>query len=338
MIFSLTACGKEEESDNGSYKSGDVTLGQYRGLEVEKQKVDISDDEILADIYAALYEASAGTEITSRKDVKLFDLLNIDYTGKKDGVAFEGGTAAGAELLIGSDAFIPGFESGLIGAKVGETVNLNLTFPEDYGNAALAGQAVVFEVKVNSITAIENLTDDIIAANTDYKTLDEYKSALRTELETTAENNATLMFETKLIETAIANATFNKDLTAEIEEYADYLYSTYEYYASQYGFDLTTYVYYMSYGTISTLEEFEAQMLDSAEYAIKREYMVMAIADEEGLEISEDEFAAGCDEYMREYAFETVDALLESYGEDAIREALLYDKAIAVIFDTAIAK
>ena len=130
---------------------GEVTkLGQYKGIEVTKEDTTVTDAELDQRIASILQANPEITEITDRP-AQEGDTVNIDYVGMKDGVAFDGGTAEGYDLELGSGAFIDGFEDGLIGANVGEERSLNLTFPEDYGNADLAGQAVVFYVTVNKI-------------------------------------------------------------------------------------------------------------------------------------------------------------------------------------------
>lgn len=157
LIFalSITACGGVDKSERILYKDTDllkvVELGDYMGIEVDTTSEEYKKSNealILDDVINNSFHA---TEAVKEGTIKNGDIANIDYTGKKDGVAFEGGTAKAQDLTIGSNSFIDGFESGLVGVKVGETVDLNLKFPEDYHSEDLKGAAVVFTVKVNSI-------------------------------------------------------------------------------------------------------------------------------------------------------------------------------------------
>ena len=126
-------------------------------------------------------------EVTEDRAVQKEDTVNIDYTGYMDGEEFEGGSATGDDLLIGSGSFISGFEDGLIGHKKGEEVTLDLTFPEDYQNEEMQGKAVQFKVKINKISQAPELTDEWVAANTDYKTVEEYKAAQKELMQKSAD-------------------------------------------------------------------------------------------------------------------------------------------------------
>ena len=161
-VMLAAGCGKKsdtaEETTTAASETqaeitdkGEVTkLGEYKGMEVTKEDTTVTDDEVVTRIQNILAANPEIIEITDRP-AQEGDTVNIDYVGMKDGVAFDGGTAEGYDLELGSGVFIDGFEDGLIGANTGEERSLNLTFPENYGNADLAGQAVVFDVTVNKI-------------------------------------------------------------------------------------------------------------------------------------------------------------------------------------------
>ena len=168
MAISFAACGKKDaaKSSDGSAAAesttaadanlpkepknfGKVTLGKYEGVEIKTHDVSVSDEEVDSYIQNVLENSQNLTEVD--RPAASGDTVNIDYEGKKDGVAFDGGTAKGQNLELGSHSFIDGFEDGLIGAAKGEKRTLNLTFPADYGNKDLAGQAVTFDVTVNSV-------------------------------------------------------------------------------------------------------------------------------------------------------------------------------------------
>ena len=161
-----------------------VTLGDYKGLEVVSNVVTITDADVDAYIeYMLSMSGGALEEVTDRDVVENGDVANIDYIGKKDGVAFDGGTAEGYDLGIGTGTFIPGFEEGLVGVKKGETVDLNLTFPENYSAADLAGAEVVFTVTVNGIykEVTPEFTDEYVAelGIENISTVEEYRAYMK---------------------------------------------------------------------------------------------------------------------------------------------------------------
>ena len=149
MAAGLTACGSSDPYENLDLNEY-LKVGDYKGLETAAFTVEITEDEIQTQINSELEAAAKTEEIAGDVAIADGDTVNIDYTGKKDGKKFDGGSAKGEELVIGSGSFIDGFESGLIGKKVGEKVTLNLTFPEDYTEKSLAGEDVVFTVTINS--------------------------------------------------------------------------------------------------------------------------------------------------------------------------------------------
>lgn len=151
-----------------------VKLGDYKNLEVTETKTEITDADV--EDYISQQLTYKAEEITEDRPVQENDTVNIDYTGYLDGEAFDGGSATDSDLLIGSNSFIDGFESGLIGKSKGEEVTLDLTFPDPYSNNPdLAGKPVQFKVKINAIKAAPELTDEWVKNNTDKQTVDEYK-------------------------------------------------------------------------------------------------------------------------------------------------------------------
>ena len=181
LAVASTFSGCKKETSMANYNLSEyITLPEYKGLEV-----DTKDVEYQFGIANAHYEnfSSAITEepeTLNEGTVQALDTVNIDYVGKKDGVAFEGGTAEGYDLMIGSSSFIEGFEAGLVGKKVGETVNLDLTFPEGYQSEELAGKAVVFTVKINSISRPKvPAIDQKSAEEMGFKTLEDYEASLK---------------------------------------------------------------------------------------------------------------------------------------------------------------
>ncbi len=182
LVVTFLTGGSKRLYDYDSYAEF-IQLGETDGIKI----YDSIEYEILKsfwNLYDVKKEGIAVTTYRSEADdvyVKMYDTVNIDYVGKKDGVAFVGGTATGYDLVIGSNTFIDGFEDGLIGYKIGDTVSLNITFPEDYGSSELNGAKTVFEVKVNSIIRTEypEFNDENVKAKTEYNTVSEFKEATR---------------------------------------------------------------------------------------------------------------------------------------------------------------
>ena len=264
LILSLTGCGgaggaastsgnagAAAQSENVTMDTADlgklVRLGQYKGLEISVNSAKVTQEDIDAQIETALSSEAEQIEVTNRA-VKDGDIVNIDYEGKKDGVAFDGGTAQGYDLAIGSGTFIEGFEEGLIGAKLGETRDLNLTFPENYGAQELAGQDVVFTVKVNSIKEekLPELTDELAQKiNPDVKTVDEFKAYIKDSLEKAAIDASRNAAYSQLLNMVDASSEIvsGNDIPAGIlNEVIEAEKSSFESMMQAYGMDIKTYL------------------------------------------------------------------------------------------------
>ena len=211
-----------------------VTLGEYQNLTAEEEpKSEVTEEDVDSYIERQLINNYDPVEVTEDRAVQENDTVNIDYTGYLDGEAFDGGSAQGQDLLIGSGSFIDGFEDGLIGHKKGETVSLDLTFPEDYSpNPDLAGQAVVFEVTINSISEPAALTDEWAAANTDYGTAEEYRNAQKESLVQQTDNEYESQVKSDLFQQVTENSEIKdypeealNDLKTDIETQMDNLYT-----------------------------------------------------------------------------------------------------------------
>lgn len=309
----LTGCGGEKTA------SDYVTLGEYKGIEIEAI-ADVTDEQV-------------ETEMVSRfrDKVEEGDTVNIDYVGKKDGEAFAGGTAQGQSLTIGSDSFIDGFEDGLIGVSVGDTVDLNLTFPDPYqNNPDLAGAAVVFTVTVNSIDGIvgAEMTDEVITANTAYATVDEYRIAVKEEMQ----GNIDGQKQSAIWEKVRANATIKSYPEDEVEAYVNDVMNYYQSMASYYGIDFAT----LLSANGLTEEQFKADCEESAREEVAKYMVLEAIAEKEGLTVSEEEVEEQIAEGMELLNAER-DAAIEYYGgEDVIREYLLYYKVLEMLLNECV--
>lgn len=339
MVMSLCACGqgKEEKTEAGdvstqAYNPDDyVTVGDYEGIEVTVDVVNFTDEDVEKSFkeeveyyvdYAGLYEYEA----TDKEVVEEGDIVNIDYVGKKDGVAFDGGTAQGHHLEIGSGSFIPGFEDGLIGKKVGETTTLNLTFPEEYHSEDLAGAAVTFDVTIHSIDTgkMPEITDELIVQmELGYDSITAYKEDIRSYLKESCEE--TNESEKKA---AVWNAVYDLCTIKEPpQEMVDDVIATIKQnaasYADYYGMGLEDFVKtYMGL----TMEEYEEDCKQEAIQSAKQKLTVAAVAKKVGIELTDKEIKKTAEAEYEEYGYESADALINGMGKGAYYDYLLSDK------------
>lgn len=335
----------EPEIADVTIETENIIVGQYKGIEIEKVEVEAVSDEDIEDALAELVdEYTSIEEVTDRTDVQDGDIANIDYVGKIDGEAFDGGSDEGYDLEIGSGTFIEGFEEGLIGAKVGETVDVTVTFPDPYtNNTDLSGKEAVFTVTINSIQAevVPELTDAFIAENTDSKTIEEYRVAKREELE--AENKESADYEKaaaawEIVLENCAMKTYDKEaVKANAISYKEYM----EYMLSYSGYTLDEYVTEME----STIEEFDEEAVEQGKIAEKEKYLVEAIAKEEGLELTDEEYAESLKETCESWGYETEEDFWTAVNEQSIdreemeqsiRDSKLYEKVTEFVADNAI--
>lgn len=324
----------EAPAERPEYSAAEyVELGEYKGLKVQ---IDLtaSEDEISEELDYYLQSADVMEEFTEGT-VAEGDTVNIDYEGKLDGVAFDGGTAKGQDLTIGSNSFIDGFEDGLIGVNVGETVDLNLTFPENYFSADLAGQEVVFTVTVHSIKRMPELTDELVSTITEgeYTDVESYKAYIRSYIE----EDKAAQRDDMIMANLLTQVSFNSTITGYPEvmvefgmkQMTDYYKEAAESYSMEFADFLSMY-----FGL--TEEEFEEQVLMSVQQSMQQELYLKAIAEAEGLEISEEEYAAGCEEYAAAHGLESGEELVATYGESVVRISILQDKVLEFLMENAV--
>ena len=301
-----------------------VTLGEYKGLTVTQEPIEITDEEIQEVI------DSETMETLTEGTVEEGDIVNIDYEGTLDGEAFDGGSAEGYDLEIGSGTFIDGFEEGLTGLEIGSETDLDLTFPEDYQSEDLAGKDVVFHVTINSVQRVPELTDEVAAKVADGKTAEEYKESVRQDLidtETlTQEQNA----KYDLIDQVYENATIDGYPEEKLEFYTKYAKYMYAQQAEAYGMTLEDMC--TAYGM--TEEEFMTSLEDSYKEMLSQEMVLKAVAETEKLEVTDEEYQAGVEKYAEELSVDE-DALVDQYGEQYLRDQLTLDKALDFLYDNA---
>ncbi len=263
----------------------DVTLGDYKGLTVEVTKQEVTDADIDARIEQDRQKVARTVDVEGRA-LENGDTVNLDYAGSVDGVAFEGGTAEGQTLTLGSNQFIPGFEEQMVGMNIGEEKDLNVTFPEQYHAAELAGKAAVFHVKVNSATHTElpELNDEFAADASEYNTFAEYKDSIVKELNEKAAKNNEVAVENALVEKATANAQMDIP-EAMIRDQVNYILREMQMRMAYQGLRLEDYLKY----TGQTVEQLAGMYKGEAEQRVKMELTLEAIRKAEGVEPTDED-------------------------------------------------
>lgn len=307
-----------------------VSLAQYKEVSYVPLSEEVTDDEVEQEILA-LVDANPSLKEVDR-EAKEGDIVNIDYVGKKDGEAFEGGTDSGFDLTLGSGQFIDGFEDGLIGTRAGQKTELNLTFPEAYGNRDLAGQEVVFEVTVNKVqeSVPAQLNDDFIKENTEYSTVEEYRKAIREDLEEMARSEAENQKMADLLQKVVTGSQVNLSEEA-VKAYYDEQYKSCEEMAEMYGVDVEVII--NSFFGMDK-EEFEDWLMEMAREDCRMKAVVNAIAQAEMIVAKEEDL----EELAVSNGFEDAASLIEAYGEDAAYDTALRMNVIQFIADNAVAE
>lgn len=304
-----------------------VTLGDYKGVTVEKTIQSVTDEDVQNEIDNAL----ANYPVEVDQAAKEGDTVNIDYVGKIDGEEFDGGSDQGADLKLGSGKFIDGFEDGLIGARKGETRTLNLTFPEDY-TQDLAGKAVEFTVTVNAVKEpLSEPTDQWVADNIEgYDNLADYKAGIRSEQEEsneqTAENQVRYAAWTQVID----NCTINEYPETLVEVGKKLYEQQVETYAKYAGMELDAYI--ESSGL--TQEEYQSNMEEYGKNVAAQALVCQAICDKEGFAIGDDDYQKALQDMLTEYGC-TEDELIQTYGQDNVEQSIMLNRVSNLILENA---
>lgn len=325
----LAGCGAQKEDDA-------VVLGEYKGIEIESTKPEVTKEDLDMQVQYIMSMYPMLEPVTDRDTVEDGDTVNIDYEGKKDGVAFEGGTAQGYDLTIGSATFIEGFEEGLIGVKKGETVDLNLTFPEDYPSEDLAGAEVVFTVTVNEIQLAKSTLDD---AYVEYlgienvSTVEEYRQLIREDMQLQLDISYEYDLQMQILSKVMENSTVAEPAEEMVQKYTDQNIAQIESQAAYYGVDLETFVSaYMGLDMETFQAEAEAGALETA-----RQVMVcLKIAGQEGMEVTDQEVDEQVEEIYASWGFTSADEFKQANDMDDFRESLLLTKVLEFLVDNAV--
>ena len=350
FVLSFTACGGN--MPYGNYDLEDyIKVGEYKGLEVEKYSIDVTEDEVKEEIQNRLQQAATTTEETEGV-VKEGDTVVIDFVGRIDGKEFEGGSAQNYSLTVGGGQFVEGFESGLIGAEIGgDPVVVKATFPDDYAlNADLAGKEAEFTVTVHSrqVKNVPALDMDFIKASGSKATsLEEYNEEVKEDLynqkEEEAINNQKSYLWNKVIENTEqmtgddGEALYPEE---EITRVTDEFVKEYQNYADQYGMEYSDFI---KQQTGMSEDEFNEQIKDYAKSVVLQEMVLYYLVDQENIKITKDEYNGYIEDQLKSMGLDA-DTFESAYGksyeeymgEDTIRRYIYMDKVSTMMLDNAV--
>ena len=305
-----------------------ITIGEYKGLTLDRASYTITDDDVQAEIDYNLGES--GSEVKDGT-VEEGDTVTINFTGTIDGKEFDGGSAEDYDLVIGEGGMIEGFEDGIVGMKKGETKELDLTFPDDYYDETVAGKAVVFKVTLQKFTRPAELNDEWVASNTDYKTVDEYRAAIKKELEDNETQSADNDLYSNAWSEVLANSEVKEYPKEDVEQAVEAYKKMNEDYVKEAGIEMSEFL--ESQGMSE--EDYEDDCQQYAEAKVEQNLIVQGIMDTEGLSMDDDEIQTLKDELTSEYGYETFDELVADYGEQEVNESLALLRVEHFIVDNA---
>lgn len=304
ITMTVAGCGNSE-----------IKLGKYRGIEVAKVEVQkVTAEDVEEEIAYILQEKAANT---TNRGAQMGDVVIIDYIGQVDGATLKGATATDAELLLGSGKFIEGFEEGIVGHQVGDTFDLNLTYPDYYLSADLAGKPVVFTVTLKGIKEVAKLTEEWVKENIDDSmTVEEYRKQVEADLQKVYEEQAKQQMAENVWNVILENSEVKKYPQDRVKEIETNLKEYYTYMAEQYGTDLKT-----------ILEANDKTLEEMAQDVIKQEYAVERIAKKEKIEVSEKEYQEALAELAEQSGYSNdTESFEEENDAEELRKNLLLNK------------
>ena len=308
----------------------EVTLGQYKGLEVEKTEAAVTDEQVQAEL-DRMAQNVASTETVDRA-AQMGDTANIDFEGFDNGVPFEGGKGENFDLKLGSGQFVPGFEEQVVGMTAGEEKDIDITFPEDY-HKELAGKAVVFHVKLNKVTVtmVPEMDDEFAKDVSEFDTLDALKADVRAKALEQAQKQADSAFENACVEKAAENTTVDMP-KALVENELDVQMERFGYQLQMSGYSMEQYAKMMG-GDVNTMRN---AFRPAAEKQAKISVTLEAIAKAEGLAATEEEIEEEVKSLAKQYELEEA-KVKEMVPAEELTGSLVTRKAIKLIVDSAVA-
>ncbi len=310
----------------------EVTLGEYKGVEVVKPVAEVTDAQVEAELNQ-IAENVASVETVERA-AEMGDIANINFLGTVDGIAFEGGAAENFDLTLGSGQFIPGFEEQVVGMNVEETKDVNVTFPEDYNAKELAGKAAVFAVKLNklSVKNVPAIDDELAKDASEFETLEELKADIREKKLADAQKNIDRTFENAVVEAVAANATVEVP-NALVEVELDNQMNDFAYRLQMSGMSVEQYAKMMG-GDLNTMRQAFKPM---AEKQALSNLVITKVAEVEGITVSDEELEAEFAEMAKAYELE-IEKIKEMVPTEEIKSNLQTRKTVKFLVDNAVAK
>lgn len=310
----------------------EVTLGEYKGIEVEKQSVEVSDEEIQKVVDEEREKNARVIDVDDRA-VEDGDMVVLDFEGFVDGEAFDGGKGEDYDLTIGSGSFIPGFEEQLIGAQIDEETEVNVTFPEEYHAKELAGKAAVFKCTVHEIKVKElpEADDEFAMDVSEFDTLDEYKEDIRKDLAEKKEAEAKYEKEAKVIEKIVEKASMEVPdvmVDSQVDRMVD------EFAGRMQAQGLTMEQYFQFTGL--TLEKLSEQMRPEALKRIQNSLVLEAIVEAEQIKISEEKLNEGLEDLAKRYGMELDQVKDNEYAKEQVEKDLQVQAAVDLVRDSAV--
>ncbi|HIS48702.1 MAG TPA: trigger factor [Candidatus Scybalocola faecigallinarum] len=313
----------------------EVTLGEYKGIEVEKTEITVTDEEVDAEIKKTQEQNSR--EITVERPAENGDTVVIDYAGTIDGAAFDGGSDKGHSLVLGSNSFIPGFEDQLVGATAGSDVEVHVTFPEDYHAKDLAGKEAVFACTVHEVKTKEypEIDDEFAQDVSEFDTLAEYKEDIKKHITERKENEAKSAKQQKVMDKIIENATMEIP-DAMVDTQAANMVDEYAQRLSYQGLSMDQYFQFTGLNAQTLKDQLKPQALKNIQSRLVLEAVIAA----ENIEVSDDEFNAEIEKMAAAYQMEAdkVKELLGEEGAENIKKDLAAQKAVEFVADAAVEK
>ena len=308
----------------------EVTLGQYKGLEVEKAEADVTDTQVQAEL-ERMAQNVASTETVERA-AEMGDTANIDFEGFDNGVPFDGGKGENFDLKLGSGQFVPGFEEQVVGMTAGEEKDIDITFPENY-HENLAGKPVVFHVKLNKVTVtnVPELDDEFAKDVSEFDTLEELKADIRAKALEQAEKRIASDFENAAVEKAAENTTVDMP-KALVENELDTQMERFAYQLQMSGYSMEQYAKMMG-GDVNTMRN---AFRPAAEKQAKISVTLEKIAEVENLTVSDEEIEEEFQSMAKQYEMEAA-KIKEMVPVDELTESLKTRKAVKIIVDNAVA-
>ncbi len=309
----------------------EVTLGEYKGIEIDKIEYTVGKDEVGAEL-DKLRNQNARI-VTVERAIKKGDIAVIDFDGSVDGVPFDGGKGENYELEIGSNTFIPGFEDQLIGKKTGKEVDVNVTFPDEYHAENLAGKPALFKVKINEVKVRElpKLDDDFASEVSEFETLTEFKKSIKKKLQAEAAEKAKAEMENVIVDKIVENATFELP-EAMIEEQIDRQVNDFAQRLQYQGLSIDQYLGYLGTDINAFRENFRTQAVKTLSSTL----VIEAVMNKEGITTGAEEFELNLVDMAKKYNME-LDKLKELIS-DAESENMKKDMAMGKTVDMLVNK